>query len=138
MDQRERDFVAKMGATIGISALIIFALLLWILSLSTDRKELQEQVEIQAEEIKEKDERIETLRSISIDLLTKDVEQYTSEEESGNSFYEMDETVYVTDTGECYHREDCSSLSESKYPISLGDAVADGYRPCENCDPPTE
>ena len=44
--------------------------------------------------------------------------------------------VYVTATGECYHRAGCRYLSHSKFPISLKDAKAQGYRPCSVCDPP--
>jgi micrococcal nuclease len=45
-------------------------------------------------------------------------------------------TVYVTKTGAKYHTADCTSLSKSKTPISLADAVASGYEPCSLCDPP--
>lgn len=45
-------------------------------------------------------------------------------------------TVYVTDTGEKYHRDGCSSLQHSKHAIILEDAIAEGYTPCENCNPP--
>ncbi|HUV05808.1 MAG TPA: hypothetical protein VMX94_11955 [Armatimonadota bacterium] len=44
-------------------------------------------------------------------------------------------TVYITDTGECYHRASCSSLQYSKHPISLKDA-REQYRPCSRCRPP--
>ena len=44
--------------------------------------------------------------------------------------------VYITETGECYHRAGCRYLSHSKIPISLKDAKAQGYRPCSVCDPP--
>lgn len=47
---------------------------------------------------------------------------------------ENTQTVYVTNTGECYHRSGCSYL-RSKIPISLEDAKA-GYRPCSRCQPP--
>lgn len=43
-------------------------------------------------------------------------------------------TVYVTNTGECYHRGGCSYL-HSKIPISLADAKG-SYRPCSRCHPP--
>lgn len=43
-------------------------------------------------------------------------------------------TVYVTNTGECYHRGGCSYLY-SKIPISLADAKG-SYRPCSRCHPP--
>ena len=45
--------------------------------------------------------------------------------------------VYTTRTGECYHRSSCSSLSKSCYETTLSQAVADGYRPCGRCHPPT-
>jgi competence protein ComEC len=45
-------------------------------------------------------------------------------------------TVYVTNTGECYHRRDCRYLSSSRIPTTLSRAEADGYRPCSVCDPP--
>jgi competence protein ComEC len=44
--------------------------------------------------------------------------------------------VYITETGECYHRAGCRYLSHSKIAISLKDAKARGYRPCSVCDPP--
>jgi uncharacterized repeat protein (TIGR02543 family) len=46
-------------------------------------------------------------------------------------------TVYITKTGSKYHRDGCSSLRKSKIAISLQDAVARGYEPCKNCNPPT-
>lgn len=46
------------------------------------------------------------------------------------------QTVYVTRTGKRYHVAGCGSLSRSSIPISLGDAKAQGYVPCERCRPP--
>jgi hypothetical protein len=45
-------------------------------------------------------------------------------------------TVYITRTGEKYHRSGCRYLSSSKIAISLADAKARGYTPCSVCDPP--
>lgn len=47
-------------------------------------------------------------------------------------------TVYITDTGERYHKEGCSSLRRSKQAVTLSEAIEEGYTPCQNCDPPTE
>ncbi len=47
------------------------------------------------------------------------------------------ETVYITKTGEKYHRDGCQYLSKSQIEISLEDAIAQGYTPCSVCDPPT-
>ncbi|MEY7999430.1 thermonuclease family protein [Clostridium sp. Mt-5] len=46
------------------------------------------------------------------------------------------ETVYVTKTGEKYHRAGCKYLARSQIPISLGDAKSQGYTPCSICNPP--
>jgi competence protein ComEC len=46
-----------------------------------------------------------------------------------------DTIVYVTKTGECYHRAGCRYLSSSRIPIALRDARG-SYRPCSVCRPP--
>lgn len=43
--------------------------------------------------------------------------------------------VYVTRTGKKYHRDGCRSLSKSKIPISLAEAMQK-YGPCGRCNPP--
>ncbi len=48
-----------------------------------------------------------------------------------------DITVYITATGEKYHRGNCSYLSSSKIPINLLEAIRKGYTPCSRCNPPT-
>jgi micrococcal nuclease len=45
-------------------------------------------------------------------------------------------TVYVTNSGKRYHREDCTSLQRSKIALNLADAVKSGYGPCSICKPP--
>jgi hypothetical protein len=45
-------------------------------------------------------------------------------------------TVYVTRTGEKYHRAGCRSLARSQIPMSLSDAAA-RYGACAICKPPT-
>ncbi len=42
-------------------------------------------------------------------------------------------TVYITNTGSKYHRGNCSYLNQSKIPISLNAAKAQGYTPCSRC-----
>jgi hypothetical protein len=46
-------------------------------------------------------------------------------------------TVFITRTGEKYHRDGCRYLSRSKIATTLKDAVANGYGPCSVCRPPT-
>lgn len=45
-------------------------------------------------------------------------------------------TVYVTDTGERYHRGECRYLRYSKHSVSLKEAKRQGYTPCKVCRPP--
>ncbi len=48
----------------------------------------------------------------------------------------LGETVYVTKTGEKYHRNSCSYLSHSKRAVELSEAKEAGYTPCSRCKPP--
>lgn len=48
---------------------------------------------------------------------------------------EKEVTVYVTRTGDHYHRSGCSSLRKSKYPMDLSEA-RNSYEPCHRCRPP--
>jgi len=43
--------------------------------------------------------------------------------------------VYITRTGEKYHRGDCRYLSRSKIAIKLSEAKAQGYEACKVCRP---
>jgi hypothetical protein len=46
------------------------------------------------------------------------------------------QTVYVTNTGEKYHRGTCRYLAKSKIAIELSDAINQGYEACKVCQPP--
>ena len=45
-------------------------------------------------------------------------------------------TVFVTKTGEKYHRDGCQHLRQSKIAKELDEAVAAGYTACGRCKPP--
>jgi len=45
-------------------------------------------------------------------------------------------TVYITRTGEKYHRDGCRYLRQSRIPTTLREAVRNGYDPCSVCKPP--
>ena len=45
-------------------------------------------------------------------------------------------TVYITRTGKKYHKAGCRYLKQSKIPVKLKDAKANGYEPCKVCNPP--
>ncbi len=46
-------------------------------------------------------------------------------------------TVYVTKSGEKYHRKDCQHLRKSSRAVSLTEALEKKYEPCSRCKPPT-
>lgn len=45
-------------------------------------------------------------------------------------------TVYITNTGEKYHRWGCQYLWNSSIAVTLNYALASGYTPCSRCNPP--
>lgn len=47
------------------------------------------------------------------------------------------EIVYITDSGNKYHKSGCRYLSESKISITLSAACSQGYTPCSVCKPPS-
>ncbi len=47
----------------------------------------------------------------------------------------VSDIVYITRTGEKYHRGSCRYLSKSKIPIERKEAIARGYTPCSVCRP---
>lgn len=48
-----------------------------------------------------------------------------------------DTVVYITKTGHCYHRENCTYL-KSCIPTTLQSALDNGYDACSRCKPPRE
>ena len=62
--------------------------------------------------------------------------QTESDSVSSEVYTNADTTVYITRTGEKYHRSGCQYLRSSKIPISLGDAVSRRYGRCSRCNPP--
>ena len=45
------------------------------------------------------------------------------------------QAVYITNTGEKYHTENCRYLSHSKIEIELAKALEQGYEACKVCKP---
>ena len=48
---------------------------------------------------------------------------------------QQSEIVYVTRTGEKYHRTTCTYLSKSKKAMPKDDAISAGYTACSKCRP---
>lgn len=58
-----------------------------------------------------------------------------SSSSSSSDSKKKETTVYITDTGEKYHRGSCRYLRKSKHSISLSEAKSMGYTPCSVCKP---
>lgn len=54
------------------------------------------------------------------------------------ALFAIAQTVYITKTGSKYHSDGCRYLSRSCIPVSLSEAISEGYEPCSVCDPPTQ
>lgn len=67
---------------------------------------------------------------------TAQSQQEEETESSTVSTGSEDILVYVTDSGSKYHRAGCSSLWNSSHERTLSQAIASGYGPCGNCNPP--
>lgn len=55
---------------------------------------------------------------------------------NNNKISEIKDTsgiVYITDTGNKYHKNSCKYLKKSKNEITLNDAIKKGYTPCSKC-----
>lgn len=61
---------------------------------------------------------------------------YTRSAERGLDKINDSEIVYITRTGERYHRSNCRYLRMSKGPITIREAKKAGYTPCQICKPP--
>jgi hypothetical protein len=49
-----------------------------------------------------------------------------------------DIAVYITETGEKYHKKNCRYLNSSKIEINLSKALYDKYERCKVCKPKTQ
>ena len=48
---------------------------------------------------------------------------------------DIPQKVYVTNSGEKFHKENCQSLSNSKHEKNYDDAIKEGFTPCGVCKP---
>lgn len=59
----------------------------------------------------------------------------TTSSKPATSNPDTSDTVYVTKTGDKYHRSSCSYLRNSKISINKNDAISQGYTACSRCNP---
>ncbi len=79
---------------------------------------------------------VNSANSDLIDQIIESNDKYADNSEDyydGDSYY--DPVVYITDTGDKYHRSDCRYLNKSKIKTHLS-SVEDFYDPCTVCNPP--
>jgi hypothetical protein len=72
---------------------------------------------------------------VGLSFLGETAYQATSSLSLTPAVQKKDYTVYITNTGERYHRGSCRYLSRSKIAIKKSDAVKQGYTPCKVCRP---
>lgn len=48
---------------------------------------------------------------------------------------EIENVVYITDTGSKFHSSGCQYLYNSSHEIDRDEAIAEGYSPCSKCNP---
>ena len=53
----------------------------------------------------------------------------------GKFLPQQETVVYITKTGEKYHRDGCRYLSQSKIKVSRAEAVKNGFQACKVCKP---
>ena len=70
----------------------------------------------------------------SIKYESKDDTEIDADPEVDESI-ECEDPVYITVTGEKYHRSNCSYLKKSKIEKSRSEAIEAGYTACSRCDP---
>lgn len=98
-------------------------------------KDLESQVETLEAQVQTLESQLASKSAVSTSSTT--TSSSTSSTSGGSSSSASSDTqsvtVYITRTGEKYHRSGCQYLSQSKIAISLSDARARGYTPCSRC-----
>ena len=92
---------------------------------NSSKSELESQVSSLIAQNQELQDKVQTSASVASQTSTP-----VTQSQVTNSY-----TVYVTKTGEKYHRESCSYLRQSKIAMDKGDAIAQGYTACSRCNP---
>lgn len=111
-------------------------------SLESERNQLQEEkqnLETQKNELEQENknlnEQVEQLKKTSsIKSSTSNTTTSTQKTQKSTTTQNTNSSiVYVTKTGEKYHKSSCSYLRQSKIQMNLSDAKAQGYTPCSRC-----
>lgn len=100
--------------------------------LSDEKQKLEEDNKQLNDEKTQLNNQIEQLKKTSS---TQTTEQKKTSQVSSNTQKTTSTTVYVTNTGNKYHRSGCSYLRKSSNAISKDAAISQGYTPCSRCNP---
>lgn len=73
--------------------------------------------------------------STSINKGISEISNAATKQTTVNLTTNADETVYITNSGNKYHKEGCKSLKKSKKAIKKSEAIKEGYEPCHICKP---
>lgn len=101
-------------------------------------KDLESQVETLEAQVQTLESQLAAKSTVSTSSTTTSSTSSSTSSTSGGSSSSASSdtqsvTVYITRTGEKYHRSGCQYLRQSKISISLSDARARGYTACSRC-----
>ena len=97
-------------------------------NLETQKSELEQKNKNLNEQVEQLKKTSSTKSSTSNTITSTQKTQTSTTTQNTNSTI-----VYVTKTGEKYHKPSCSYLRKSKIQMNLSDAKAQGYTPCSRC-----
>ncbi len=103
-------------------------------TLEKDKQKLQEENNNLETKNNELNQEVEQLK-ISKASKSTSTNYSLSSQKSVSTAYSNSYTVYITNTGNKYHRDGCSYLRKSQKSIDKNSAIAQGYTPCSRCNP---
>lgn len=112
-----------------LSTIICLVLILACVTQYQEIKNMEEYTELLESRVDSLQDRVNYYKNIA--------DQYSeSDTFSGNSEkMDVPDYVFITKSGECYHRAGCEYISISATEVYILDAIAQGYRPCSYCLP---
>lgn len=96
-------------------------------------KDLESQVETLEAQVQTLESQLAAKSTVSTSSTSSSTSSTSGGSSSSSSSDTQSVTVYITRTGEKYHRSGCQYLRESKIPIELATAKARGYTACSRC-----
>ena len=101
--------------------------------LEQEKQNLENEKSTLAEENKNLNTQIESLKRTSSTQSTAQNNNTATSARTTSTQDTNSTIVYVTKTGDKYHKANCSYLKKSKIEMTLSNAKAQGYTPCSRC-----